>query len=253
MSRNSRVSRAWSCRVAALAPIDGDGARVEGILGADRIEVADDIQLDPSSRLEGKPADRESVRLGLRRGDGAGVCGGSAVSVVGAAGPPSTGELVCALAEPIAHRRTAAHTSPSSRCHAASLAISSARCVLSVTHRGRRHRCGQRHGECQRRGRPRGVHRQSACFEWTWQSKSTCQTSTGRHRAEVPASADRVRETLDGSSVDSQQAVTHARPSGPSRHSVRLRDWRRAAIGTARALRQFGGSGLKSCIAEAPE
>ena len=84
MSRNSRVSRAWSLRVAALAPVDGDGAWVEGVLGGDGIEVTDDVELDPSSRLEGEPADLESVGrparpvplgflAGLRRRSGASV------------------------------------------------------------------------------------------------------------------------------------------------------------------------------------
>ena len=39
-------------RVAALAPIHGDRAGVEGILGGDRIEVTDDIELDPPSHFE---------------------------------------------------------------------------------------------------------------------------------------------------------------------------------------------------------
>ena len=44
-------------RVAALTPIGGDGAWVERILGGDGIEVTDDVQLDPPSRLEDKRPD----------------------------------------------------------------------------------------------------------------------------------------------------------------------------------------------------
>ena len=86
-------------RVAALAPIDGDGARIEGILGADGIEVADDIQLDPSSRLEVKPPTANPSGAGVAvTVVWVWVCAaGSAGSVAGAEGPPSTGELVCAL------------------------------------------------------------------------------------------------------------------------------------------------------------
>ena len=41
-------------RVGALAAVDRDGARVEAVFGADRIEVADHVELDPSARLERK-------------------------------------------------------------------------------------------------------------------------------------------------------------------------------------------------------
>ena len=122
-------------RVGAFAPIRGDRAGVEGILGADGVEVTDDVQLDPSSRLEGKPPDLESVRRGgcrgsLRRVGSSAGSAGSAGSVFGAEGPPlsSTGELVCALAVLMADRKTAGSTSPritlprvASRCRRLSL------------------------------------------------------------------------------------------------------------------------------------
>ena len=123
VEEQARLAR-MELRVAALAPIDGDGARIEGILGADRIEVADDVELDPPSDLEGNPPIVNPSGFGTH----------ARWAAAAAAAPPSrllaprvrlsTGELVCALAEPIAqqehcrgHESCRTLVSNRSRCH----------------------------------------------------------------------------------------------------------------------------------------
>ena len=53
--------------VGALAPVDRDGARVEAVFGADRIEVPDHIELDASSGLERERSHLEAIECGWRR------------------------------------------------------------------------------------------------------------------------------------------------------------------------------------------